>query len=285
MIVGLLVTRDSERWIEQTLLSVQSQTRPADRIVIVDDHSTDGTHQIAKRILGESLTWVESGSDIQDVTTRVAQNFSQGLAMCDLRDTVILGDHDDVWNQSRIEHQMEVMDQQPSCIMLASNGEFINVEGKGLNGRLRDVFPVPSRFNEAPPQRQLAYTLHHSIATGGASAIRPAGLRDRSKPPQGWLHDRWWSVVAVVQGGMIVDDVDVIRYRVQPSQIVGLNRGQQDLAGVRRMASSLGQTVRNVQKIREVSQLRSLSDNVEMHRALSVPHLLVSALRAAPVFD
>jgi hypothetical protein len=74
--------------------------------------------------------------------------------------------------------------------------------------------------------KQFTYALRHSIATGGASAIRPCNFNDINVP-EGWLHDRWWSLAATAQGRMSLDRKVVIDYRITPEQQVGLDTAQQ----------------------------------------------------------
>ncbi len=59
-VAAVLVTHDSERWIERTLASVVGQGRPADVIVVVDDASTDGTREIIGRVFGDRVRVVPS---------------------------------------------------------------------------------------------------------------------------------------------------------------------------------------------------------------------------------
>ena len=45
--------------------------------------------------------------------------------------------------------------------------------------------------------------------------------------PEGWLHDRWWSLAATAQGRMALDTKIVIDYRISPEQQVGLDTANQ----------------------------------------------------------
>jgi glycosyltransferase involved in cell wall biosynthesis len=285
VIVALLVTHNSERWIERTLESITSQTRPVDRIIMVDDRSTDETRRVSEHVPGSLLTLVDAHSTASDVTTRIAANFAQGLLMCAPDDIVVLGDHDDVWLPNRVEHQVEIMTLNPHCIMLASDGNLLDSAGERTGRRLRDVFPVASGFNQFSPVDQLRYALHSSVATGGACVVRPAGLRDALVPPPRWLHDRWWSIVALVQSGIMIDEKVVIDYRVQSEQVVGLDLGYQELSHVGRLGALARDGISSIRKTHEVSKLRKLAENPQMGRALSLPTLVSLGLRPAPTLD
>ena len=139
---------------------------------------------------------------------------------------MILGDHDDVWHSSRIAHQSHVLDVSPEAAMVASNGLMIDEHGVALPGTLRDTFPVSAEFPSWSIRQQWTFALGHSLAAGGASALRPAALSDWAIP-HGWLHDRWWSLRSLRQRALVTDPTVVIDYRVSRAQRVGLDTGKQ----------------------------------------------------------
>jgi glycosyltransferase involved in cell wall biosynthesis len=282
VIVAVVVTHNSEQWIEQVLRSITSQTQPVDRIIIIDDGSTDDTERIAVRIAEPELTWSRALSTATDINSRIANNFLQGVQMCAPDDIVVLGDHDDTWLPNRVARQVRIIEEHPSCIMLAGDGNLVDVRGANMARRLHDVFPVTSEFNNLSLADQVRFTLHSSIATGSASALRPGGFGDALMPPPGWLHDRWWSIVAVVQSGMLIDDEAVIEYRVQSGQVIGLNRGSQEGSLMKRVGFKVRDGSVTLRKARDVTRLRSRTGNPQAHKLLTLPKLISLGLRPAP---
>lgn len=106
--------------------------------------------------------------------------------------------------------------------MIASDGRLVTESGTPLGGSLRTNFPLPP-FDDTNDIDILRLTLTHLVATGGSSAIRPSAFPELAVPP-GWLHDRWWSLVAAVRGGLVIDPREVIDYRVHATQQAGLTR-------------------------------------------------------------
>jgi len=241
-VAAVVVTHNSERFLPELIASIQGQTRVPDEVIVIDDHSSDATI-----VLARDAGWrVEAAtSAATDTTTRIAQNFTQGLRAARDFDIVILSDHDDYWLPDRLEHQVQEFLVHPDAWMLASDGRIMNSENT-----LRDTFPVPLDWQNMSRTRRLRYALRHSIATGGASAVRPADLLDpknKAVPvPDGWLHDRWWSLAAVAADALQIDSQTVIEYRVQDDQQVGLDRGRQ--------AASLPRP-----RFRDVAKLRSIA--------------------------
>jgi len=246
MIAALLVTHNSSQFIEQTLKSISNQTRQPDIRIAIDDHSSDNT----VRILEESgFTVIKSTTASSDVTTRIAQNFVQGVNCCVERGAtaIILGDHDDVWYPYRIEHQVNMLNQNPEIALLASDGL------TGEESTLRTTFPVPENFNDLDKTTQWKYVSKHSVVTGGASAIVPTNL-STIEVPEGWLHDRWWSLRAVRERAIRIDQMVVIEYQLSSQQQVGLNtRGQQNF--LTRAAFQLQNIPLMTKKMRNISAL------------------------------
>ena len=84
--------------------------------------------------------------------------------------------------------------------------------------------------------------------------MRPAAFVDVAIPA-GWLHDRWWSLVATAREEMRLDDTTVIDYRISPGQEVGLDRGHQARSPLDRLRAGAGQLGTTAGRIRDLQQL------------------------------
>lgn len=227
---AVLVTHDSEPFVAATLASVLRQTQVPDVIVIIDDASSDATLAVVQSATAAADVPVivqASTTQAGDVLTRIAQNFMQGVRVAQEQGAgvVVLGDHDDLWHESRVEHQVQVLAQHPQAGLVASDGRLLR-EGDPVDATLRDTFPVPAAFNDWRASQQFGYTVRHSVATGGACAIRPQGFQ-HFDVPSGWLHDRWWSLAAAAHHALVIDTATVIDYRISTGQQVGLDAAAQ----------------------------------------------------------
>lgn len=263
VIAAVLVTHNSQRYLDQTLASIDEQGVPPHIRIAIDDFSSDHT-QAALRAHGFSVYLATSSAE--DPTARIAQNFQQGLrvAVQAGAEVVILGDHDDIWHKDRIEHQSRLLLDRPGIALLASDGFLIDEHGAGVSGTIRTTFPVPDDFVTRSLGSQLAYAARHSLATGGACALRPKAMADWTVPA-GWLHDRWWSLAALRARALSIDTTAVIDYRLSPVQQVGLDRADQHeprrwtirkLKDTRTTAAKLRDSFRLV--IRKISQPTSI---------------------------
>ena len=248
----VLVTHNSESFLEDTLASIDGQSVQPECRVAIDDASSDSTISLLKK---HGFTVQRSTSSAADISTRIAQNFVQGIRLAALQgaELVVLGDHDDVWHRNRIEHQHDLLTRDASIAMVASDGFLIDEHGAAVPGTIRGTFPVPSDFESWPLRKRWSYAARHSIATGGASAVRLTALKDWVVPA-GWLHDRWWSLAALRADRLLVDPTPVIDYRLSPGQKVGLDdRAQgQTTRWWTRKARNLGSTA---SRTRDLSRL------------------------------
>lgn len=235
---ALLVTRNSGSHIDQTLVSIREQTLQPDVVLVVDDNSRDDTVAQIKQWArsfeqsGGRFLFQHSTATSTRGLSRIAANFAQGVRALGSVDFVALADHDDLWLEDRLQRQVALMTEIPHCSMLASNS-WIDDTAETLF----DAFDIPDDLGAASAADVLRFVIRRSVATGGASMIRPHRLIDSDAlvPPAGWLHDRWWSLAAAAQGSLCVSSKPVIRYRLSQAQAVGLDRGRQTSVGTRRL--------------------------------------------------
>ena len=252
VVASVIVTHNSQRYLEETLTSIANQSRPADITIAIDDSSTDDTQEI---LAAHNITLHRATTGAHDTPTRIAQNFQQALHAATKAgaDIVILGDHDDIWHRNRIEHQVGILEQKPTTALLASDGFLIDEHGAAVPGTIRSTFPVPDHFTEQPLRSQITYAMRHSIATGGASALRPSAMTDWTVPA-GWLHDRWWSLAALRTHRLALDPTPVIDYRISPDQQVGLDTADQG-DGKRWLRGRIKHLGRTTARARDLSRL------------------------------
>lgn len=243
----VLTAHGDAPFLGETLRSIDMQTRAADgRIAVVDGANA----AVVERLLHHHFMVLEATSTELDPSTRIAQNFLQGVRAAQEFDVVILGDHDDIWHAARIERQLAIMNDH-RWLMTAGNGLIIDADGNCTYESLRDAFPVPLDWNDAPVGENFRYAVRHSVATGGASAIRTAFFADRIIP-RGWLHDRWWSLAAAKRGALHIDHAEVIDYRVTGTQQVGLATAHQEQSGLW-WAGKLAAAPSTLRRMRDVS--------------------------------
>ena len=279
-VAAAVVTHNGVPWVSECLESILGQTRPADVVVVLDDHSTDGTVELLQERYATDITLMTADYTVQGLAThaRIATNFTRAVqqAVALGADLVALGDQDDRWLSDRLALQVDAMQ---NFAMLASDGWLVNSSGLRNGSTLRDAFPVSADFESWAPEAQLGYALHHSVATGGASMIRPSVFRSL-QVPAGWLHDRWWSLAAIALGRFSIERSCLIEYRLSADQVVGLARGSQG----GRLSTRIRQQVGRGSALTKLRALRTLQTwpGVEpgVQRLLQWPNLIGATVRS-----
>jgi glycosyltransferase involved in cell wall biosynthesis len=105
-------------YFEETLQSVLYQTYPNIEIIIVDDGSTDGSLDIAKKYLSENITIFEQKNKGASAARNKAFELSKG-------DYIQYLDADDVLDKSKIEEQVKVLAKHPNCLTIAQGYEMV----------------------------------------------------------------------------------------------------------------------------------------------------------------
>jgi hypothetical protein len=214
-----------------------------------------------------------SSATSDDAYTRIAHNFRQGLVAVRECAVAVLGDHDDVWHADRVAHQAALLAERADISLVASDGRLVDEGGLPLGETLRGTFRVPDGFNDLSPEDRMRVVLRKSVATGGASAVRPGAFAD-VEIPSGWLHDRWWSLVAAAREELLVDDTLVIDYRVSSAQEVGLDTGHQGQAVMGRMMAAAGGLRTTMNKLEDIRQLLPAYATDATRPSLTGPRLL-----------
>ncbi len=93
----VLVTHNSVAWIDRVWNSITSQDHPLVHVVVIDDESTDGTRSrvaaLSAACSDQNIAFdlVSSTTTARDATTRIAQNFCQGVLRLRHLNAVALG--------------------------------------------------------------------------------------------------------------------------------------------------------------------------------------------------
>lgn len=115
----VLSAYNGEMYIEEQLLSILNQTRQADEVIIVDDHSTDNTPKIISRFIKENGL-VKWALHINNINMGWRDNFINAICMAK-GDYIFLCDQDDIWLSTKINDMTDVLDGNADIKLLASN--------------------------------------------------------------------------------------------------------------------------------------------------------------------
>ncbi|MES2755848.1 MAG: glycosyltransferase [Pseudomonadota bacterium] len=127
-----MATYNGQSFVLEQLQSILAQLGPEDEVIVVDDCSTDNTVMIIEGI-GDPRIAVHRN----DVNVREVKTFGRAIAMS-TGDVVFLADQDDIWRPGRVQRMLGALERS-GALVLTSNSDFIDADGKPLAYELRGV--------------------------------------------------------------------------------------------------------------------------------------------------
>lgn len=128
----VMATYNGEKYLKQQLLSIVTQLKNEDEIIISDDGSTDNTKQIIMEAKKEHANIVL----VAGPQKGIASNFENAIRYAK-NDLILFSDQDDIWDQRKIEEIKNVFYSCPNTNVIMHNAGYIDSEGSVLSS---DIF-------------------------------------------------------------------------------------------------------------------------------------------------
>lgn len=204
----VMATYNGERFLEQQINSVLTQTVKPAEIIVCDDDSTDNTIAILEKFSNNhSLTYYRNAKRIG-----VVENFKKAVSLAAPGNYIALCDQDDIWLPQKIEKSIEALskiDDGISPAMIYSDLILINSNEQVLN---------PSVDNELGHDKYkhcLETLLFGNFVLGCTIMMNESMRAFFSDIPdnKAFNHDTWITFVAFTFGKVSRLDRPYIRYR------------------------------------------------------------------------
>lgn len=214
----LMSTYNGEKYLEQQLDSILSQTYTNVRLLIRDDGSKDGTLAILRKYADKYKNVMFFAGE----NVGVVQSFFELLrASDDSADFYGFADQDDVWMPEKIERAVALLKARKTNIPLLYCGDTY-VTDERLNVLKKDCKnPHPSWGN----------ALVQNICTGCTAMINKR-LRDiikDTRPQKIVMHDWWLYLTAELYGETVYDNEAYIKYRQHGNNAYGTKTSKLDI--------------------------------------------------------
>ena len=271
----VMATHDGERYLARQIDSILEQSLLPAVIAIVDDASHDRSRQFIRDVARTAPIPIEliavDGSGHRDVKTRITAAVMRGLEAVASFEYAILSDQDDEWLPGRLAGQRALLEERPGALLVAGDGLLADAAGALVGGTLRDRFPLPSDWDSLPPAERIRAAIRQPFVTGATCALRRHLVALMTPVPPRWLFDRWATLVAASQDGLVLQQEVVIRYRIHRDQALGDSQAEPAWHGPRwrqvlaRGASPLEAATRAgdvVGRIRPLATDRSIRDEL-----------------------
>ena len=203
-----------ERYIGDALRSVLRQTRPPDRVVVVDDGSSDGSLEAARSVADSRITILSQ----QNAGAHHALN--GGIAQAADCDYIGILNSDDLYEPERIESCMRCLESHPSAAVAATRLKMIDENGALMaasDARVRWLRSVwHARSDSLPAWLGIAnFAKTTSNLFGRSEYFRAHPFR-----PYRSVHDYFFAVAAALEDRLAVLDEELLRYRVHGANTI-----------------------------------------------------------------
>ncbi|MCQ2098409.1 MAG: glycosyltransferase [Fibrobacter sp.] len=209
----VLCTYNGERFLEEMLRSIVSQTIPPKTVTILDDASTDNTTGIVEKF--SEILPLHFHKNQKNSGHRAA--FSKALEYArpfvEPGDFIALADQDDIWEPTKNE---TLLKEIGDAALAFGDAQIIDGDGKKTADSWRAQAHISKVTNI---DRQVAGI---NNVTGMISLFRGELLEKILPIPEGvTVHDRWIAMMALKNGGVKAIDQVVAKYRIHGNNAVG----------------------------------------------------------------
>lgn len=201
-------------YLEQQVISIESQTVAPDRIYIRDDGSSDGTADVIKRLasLYSNITY-DFGSN---VCWRLG--FIEALSACGDYEWYVFCDQDDYWLPKKLEAALLALKLMPKGVPVVYAGNVTVTDGELNSSPLFNAEPVDIVNKDLP------HNLTMDEMAGGLTYV----LNNEAKrllvsfEPRGLTgHDRLLMLICKLYGKITYDYNSYVLYRQHGSNAIG----------------------------------------------------------------
>lgn len=190
-----LATYNGEKFIEEQLRSILTQTINVDEIVISDDNSNDNTLKIIEGINSSKIKIYKNENN------GIISNFENALSKAS-GDYIFLCDQDDIWHQEKVER---VINQLDKCDLVVHDAEIVDKE---LN-LIHESF-----FELSNSKEGFLRNIYKNKYLGCCMAFNKKILRKSLPIPNDIeMHDIWIGNIAALVGRVLFLDENLLKYR------------------------------------------------------------------------
>jgi glycosyltransferase involved in cell wall biosynthesis len=169
----LLPVYNAESWVGEAIASIIGQTYSEFELIVVDDGSTDRSAEVIRSFRDDRIRFVSREN------RGFAASLNEGLALA-RADLIARHDADDVSKPERFRKQVDYLDRNPDTVLLGTNYEMIDVDGKSIG--TTNLFTNPGDLKIA--QVFSNQFCHGSVVFRRSVALQAGGYRAVANPAE-----------------------------------------------------------------------------------------------------
>lgn len=203
-------------YIQAALESVLGQTRPVDRIIVVDDGSTDGSPDVVERLQLPSVELFRQ----RNQGAHMALN--RGVALAEDCDWIAILNSDDIYHPERLDRCFTLLRQRPQAAMICTGLHLIGDQGESIDEtspkvrRLRAIWELV-RTDDDP---LLSLAVSNFSKTTSNFVVRRQFLLDHPFAAYRYVHDYHTALQAALEGLLTVLPEDLLGYRTHGTNTI-----------------------------------------------------------------
>lgn len=206
-----MTTYKSKEYVEEQLMSIFSQTRLPDEIVIIDDASPDDTFDYVKEIVKNAPIQIGVSVYKNEVNLGFQRNFELCFQKCS-GDIIFSCDADDIWEVDKIEKVLNVFESDESVTMVFHDATIIDSEGVCINESLNQWWDV--RKNKEDSEALISLEIKRQGCPYGMTIAFTKELLRYALPFKPEVsHDEWIILCAPLVGKVACLEDKLTRYR------------------------------------------------------------------------
>ncbi len=224
-----MATYNGARYLRQQLDSIANQTVRPERLIIVDDCSTDDSVALLKSWAADK-PWVHIHS--QEANQGVNTSFQTAWQLS-RADWVFFADQDDIWLQDKIERFLPLLQGADLCY---SDASVIDEHGNTLHAS-----ELRFHHTTAISGQQPGFFLLNNSVSGHNLVASHALLTQAGAVPPGMLYDHWLALLASCGSGIRYLPTPTCQHRMHNNNLANnpaIRRQQHKLRDRRRVAAS-----------------------------------------------
>jgi len=215
----LLNCYNGEKYIVEQLKSIYSQTYSNWELIVYDDFSTDNTLNLVKKIINNDprVKIVKNKKNLG-----LLESFRRGMKLVK-GEYVCLADNDNYWISTRLEKEVDYLNQHPKELMVFHDS-FISNQNLGITSRsftqlLNGKFWSISSFDTS--NLSLENLLDNNQVTGISLMFRRCLNKSIIQIPNDEMHDGWIAKLSASNGKIGYIPEPLIIYRQHQNNYVG----------------------------------------------------------------
>lgn len=194
---------NAEKYVEEAIRSVISQTYTNIEVIVVDDCSTDSSYDILRRLQAEDKR-IKVYRNVKNEGVCATRNFGISHAAANW---IAFLDSDDMWCSEKLEKQMQLHTQKTDAVLSYTASYYIDEKGK-----------ISSFILHAYSRTDISLLLRKNVITCSSVVVRKDVIEKYKMESDNMIEDyvAWLQILKEYEIAYGIDK-PLVKYRVTPN--------------------------------------------------------------------